>query len=58
MSGSKIKGLNSALPLSAGLKPTVSHENVGDFIIITCGSLAGNYISLSLMSLISLNQSV
>ena len=46
MSGSKTKGVKGAPPLSAGLKPTVSHDNVGDFIIITCGSLAGNlYLS-------------
>ena len=43
MSGRKKKG---ASPPSAGLNPTISHNTLGDFIIVTCGSLAGNlYLS-------------
>ena len=32
----------SATPPSAGLRPATSHDSVGEFIIVTCGSLSGN----------------
>ena len=56
MSGRKKKG---ASPPSAGLNPTISNDTLGDFIIVTCGSLAGNlYLSKLDTFLISLSLNV
>ena len=46
MSGKKNKGASPSGPSGPSLRPTILHDSVRDFIVITCGSLAGNlYLS-------------